>query len=87
MNGVPAHINHNSAKQDFTVPETSDLSLIGEYPMNVQAEISYFSDHTKTATTVKNAEFDFTVFMTPCSITDYIDSLRIVEIRYALGEP
>ena len=31
--------------------------------------------------------FDFTVFMTPCRITDYIDTLKVDEIRYSLGEP
>lgn len=25
--------------------------------------------------------------MNPCIVTDYIDSLRVIEIRYALGEP
>ena len=47
---VPAHVNHDSLAQDFTVPATNDLNLIGSYPITVQAEIIHFLDHTKTIT-------------------------------------
>ena len=86
-NVVPTHINHDPTGQDFTVPATSDLSLIGSYPITVRAELSFPSDHTKTSTTVIDNQFDFTVFLTPCTITDYVDTQKVNTIRYALGEP
>ena len=69
------------------MPAKSDVSLIGSYLINVKAELTIFDDYTKTASTTIENSFDFTVYLTPCQITDYVDTLRVIEIRYVLGTP
>lgn len=32
-------------------------------------------------------DYDFTVYIEPCVVTDYVASLQVIEIRYALNTP
>ena len=46
VTGLPAFVTHNEAAKDFTIPQTSDLSLIGVYTVTIRSEISVPDDYT-----------------------------------------
>ena len=46
VSNLPPFAVHNQANADFTVPQTSDLSLIGIYTVTVQGAISVPDDET-----------------------------------------
>ena len=35
LQNLPAFVNHNLAQSDFTIPQNSDLSILGEYTANI----------------------------------------------------
>ena len=39
LTNLPSFIQHNEAQSDFTLPQTSDLSLIGKYVVTIRSEI------------------------------------------------
>ena len=47
LTNLPSFVTHNLATSDFTIPQTFDLSLIGEYKVHIRSEISIPNGFTK----------------------------------------
>ena len=44
---LPTFVTHNApVSDDFTIPQTADLNLIGQYPVTIRSEICVPDDHT-----------------------------------------
>ena len=41
LTNLPTFLTHNEDSSDFTMQESSDLSLIGEYIVNIKSEIRW----------------------------------------------
>lgn len=82
---VSSFMSHNEASQDFTVLESQDQRLIGEYTFTVKSEISVPTDHSKTAFTPFVIEFDILIIIDPCIVDSYFDTLTAQTIEYAIG--
>ena len=87
MTNTPSFVTHNTGNADFTIPETSDLNLIGEYTVTLRSEISVPDDANKSSFSVIFNEYDFVIRVEPCTVDSYIDTLRVTTIEYYLGEP
>ena len=85
LTNLPAFVTQNVAQADFTVPLNSDLSLIGQYPVTIRGEIQVPIDAKKSAYDTLFVEYDFLVTIEPCRITDYVGSVRVIELRYNVG--
>ena len=46
LTNLPSFVTHNEASSDFTIPQTGDLSLLGEYTVTIKSEICVPDDHT-----------------------------------------
>ena len=79
--------SHDLTLREWVVHETLDLSLIGAYPIMLRYEIEQYTDYTKSATEIIFNEYEFTIYINPCIVTDYIASLQVTEIRYVLNSP
>ena len=80
LTNLPIFVLHNSlTSDDFTVPYTNDLELIGSYVVTIKSEICVPNDYTQGACTVMLSEHDFTVFMEPCLVTNY-DATTVVDV-------
>ena len=85
LTNLPAFVTQNVPEADFTVPSTLDLSLIGQYTVTIRGEIQVPVDAKKSAYTTHAEEYDFLVTIEPCIITDYADTVRVIELRYNIG--
>lgn len=80
LTDLPVFVTHNApVSDDFTVPQSNDLALIGSYTVTIKSEISIPNDYTKTTFTTMSAEYEFTVFMEPCLVTKY-EATRIIDV-------
>ena len=80
---LPTFVTHNAAtNDDFTVPVTSDLSLIGSYPVTIRSEILVPDDYTQSTFTPKFVEYEFIVFIEPCLVTSYDATTIVTRIIY-----
>ena len=66
---------HDLTLREWVVSETLDLSLIGAYPITLRHEIEQYTDYTKSKTEIIFNEYEFTIYINPCIVTDYIVSL------------
>lgn len=82
-----AHVEYREPRRDFRVSKTIDLSLIGSYDITVNAEVTHFTDSSKSDTVTVLTPMTFTLFIEPCVVTDYVDTTTIIEIYYPLGTP
>ena len=87
LTNLPPFVTHNEATSDFTIPQTSDLSLIGEYIVTLRSEISIPDDYTMTTYTTLFVEYDFIIRMEPCLVTTYTDTTKVTAIVYNIGAP
>ena len=71
VTNLPDFITHNEDSSDFTLPQTSDLSLIGTYTVTIRSEIQVPEDHTGSSFKTLFAEYDFVITVEPCLITSY----------------
>lgn len=55
--------------------------------MTIKSEVSFFSDFSKTTTTTLVAEYTFTIYIEPCIVSNYYDSVTIQTITYFIGDP
>jgi hypothetical protein len=85
LTNLPSFVTHNKAAADFSLPQMSDLDLIGSYVVTMRSEIRIPDDHTATSHTTMFEEYDFTIFVEPCQVTSYSVSLEVVDISYNLG--
>ena len=51
VTNLPNFANHNEPSSDFTIPQNSDLDLIGEYTVTLKSEIHVPDDHSKATYT------------------------------------
>ena len=63
LTGLPTFVTHNENNSDFTIPQTSDLSLLGEYPVTIRSEICVPDDHTQSTCSTMFVEYDFLIVM------------------------
>ena len=75
LTNLPVFVTHNLATSDFTVPATNDLSLIGSYVVNIKSSISVPTDWTQSSFLIFFADYDFTVYIEPCVVNDYVATL------------
>ena len=68
LTNLPHFVTHNEVSSDFTVPQSTDVSHIGEYTVNIKSEIQVPNDQTKTTFTTHEVNYDFLVVIDPCSI-------------------
>ena len=60
---------------------------MGSYPITITAEVSHPTDYTKASTTTVLGTHTFVIYVQPCSVVNYSDTLKASEIRYMIGEP
>ena len=85
VTNLPAFMTHSEANSDFTIPQTTDLSLIGSYTMTLRSEILVPTDYTLTDFTTMFVEYDILVLIEPCLVTTYTDTITVTEIFYNIG--
>ena len=85
FDAVSSFMTHDKTNQDFTIKETTDLRLIGEYTFTLRSEISVPKDHSKTAYIPFVVEYDIQVFIEPCVVDSYEDTLTADLIEYSIG--
>ena len=86
LTNLPTFVTQNVPEADFTVPSSFDLSLIGQYTVTIRGEIQVPVDAKKSQYTTFAQEYDFLVTISPCIITDYVDTVRVIELRYNIGQ-
>ena len=87
VTNLPVFAKHNPATSDFTVPQTTDLTLLGEYIVTLRSEICVPNDHTKAACKTMFVEYDFRILVGPCIVNTYTDTKRVGDISYNIGAP
>ena len=88
LTNLPAFLSHNApGTDDFSLPSQSDLSFIGSYVVTIRSEIQVPDDYTNSVFTTKFVEYDFTVFIEPCVVNTYSDTLKVTLIEYFIGDP
>jgi len=63
LTDLPTFATHNEASSDFTIPQTGDLDLLGEYTVKIRSEICVPDDHTNDSCSPFVSEYDFTIVM------------------------
>ena len=63
LTNLPSFATHNEDSSDFTIPQTGDLSLLGEYPVRIRSEICVPDDHTQNTCKAMFKEYEFIVVM------------------------
>lgn len=62
LTNLPTFVTHNAPNSDdFTIPQTTDASLIAAYTVTIRSEISVPDDYSKTTFTTMSAEHDFII--------------------------
>ena len=85
LTNLPSFVTHNEASSDFTIPQTGDLSLLGEYPVTIRSEICVPDDHTQNTCTTMFKEYDFVVVMQPCIVDTYTADQAVGDLSYNIG--
>ena len=87
LTDLPTFVIHNGpSSDDFTVPQTNDLNLIGSYTVTIRSEICVPDDHTQASCTPMFAEYEFTVLMEPCLVSTYKATTKITVIVYNVNQ-
>ena len=64
LTDLPVFVTHNApTTDDFSIPQTADLALIGSYPVTIRSEICVPDDHTLATCTPFEVDYDFKVVM------------------------
>lgn len=87
LTDLPAFVSHNDGSSDFTVPQNGDLSLIGEYTVNIKSEIKVPDDYTLSTFRTYEVNYDFLVIIDPCVVDSYTASIVAADITYDIGTP
>jgi len=85
LTNLPPFVTHNEGSSDFTIPQTTDLSLLGEYTVSLKSEICVPDDYTKGNCTPFAVEYDFKVIMEPCLVSTYLATKEVGDISYNIG--
>ena len=81
---MPAWAQHNEDTSDFTIPQTSDLSLIGEYEVTIKSEILVPKDYTKAEYEPRTVEYTFSILIEPCIVSEFM-TVPISNVVYTIG--
>ena len=85
---MPVFVTHNvGPDDDFTIPQNSDLSIIGEYTANIKSLITVPDDYTKSTFTDWFVQYDFKIYIEPCLVNTYVSTLDAGPITYSIGDP
>ena len=85
LTNLPPFVQHNEASSDFTIAQTTDLSLLGEYIVTLRSEICVPDDYTQATCTTMFVEYDFTVYIDPCIVNTYTATQLVGDISYNIG--
>ena len=83
LTNLPTFVTHNEANSDFTISQTNDLNLIGQYTVTIKSEICVPVDEI-TCNTLE-VEYDFLVTMQPCIVNTYDEIIKVPDITYYIG--
>ena len=87
LTNLPVFVTHNApTSDDFTVPYSDDLGLIGSYVVIIRSEIQIPDDYTKTTFSTMSAQHEFTVFVEPCLVSTYLATKQISAIVYNVNQ-
>jgi hypothetical protein len=78
-------MSHDIGPASFYLPKSVDLSLLGEYTFTIRSEITVPDDYTMTTSTVIFVEEIVTVYVEPCFVDTYIDTIRVADITYNIA--
>ena len=87
LTDLPTFTNHNLGASDFTIPQNSDLGILGEYLVNIESRISVPDDYTKGSYTDFVVAYNFNIFIEPCLVTSYDSTIVAGPIEYFVGDP
>ena len=65
--------------------ETEDASLIGAYTVTLRSEISFPDDYTLATFTTMTDQYDFTIYIEPCKITNFEATIVVPTLTYQLN--
>lgn len=83
ISNLPVFATHNGpTTDDFSLPQTTDLSLLGSYTVTVRSEIQVPNNYSKTTFTTWFAEHDFVIYMEPCLVSSYDATTVVTRIVY-----
>ena len=68
---MPAAVVYSDTSKDFSVPLLTDNTNCGAYLITIRNEISVPDDAEKSSFTPMVVEYDFTIFIEPCSVDTY----------------
>ena len=86
LTDLPTFVTHNvPASQDFTIPSTTDLSLIGEYTVNISGSVCPPTGGMICTSISDN--YDFVVYIEPCLVNTYEATQVVGPITYRVGDP
>ena len=85
VTNLPIFTTHSEPNSDFTIPQNSDLSIIGSYTVTLRSEITIPDDYTMTTYTTLFVEYDFIILIEPCIVTTYTDTTTVTVIFYNIG--
>ena len=87
LTNLPVFVTHNApTTDDFTVPYSDNLDIIGSYVVTIRSEISVPDDYTKTTFTTMFDEHDFVVFIEPCLVSTYEATKQVIAIVYNVNQ-
>ena len=85
LSSLPVFVTHKLPTSNFDITKTIDLSLIGSYVVTIRSEIKVPNDFTGTSFTTMFDQYQFTVFVEPCLVSFYTDTLKVADINYNIG--
>ena len=77
LTNLPAFVTHNELTSDFTIPQNTDLSIIGSYTVGLRSEIKIPTDSSMTSYTTMFEEYDFVILIEPCIVNTYKDTQTV----------
>ena len=86
VTGLPSFVTHEETDKNFKITSTSDLNLIGVYPVTIKSVILVPTDSTKTDFIEEMVEYTFDIRIEPCQIGDFMDQPMATGITYSVGE-
>ena len=85
IENLPDFATHNAASGDFTIPQTVDLSILGQYSVTVRAEIDIPSHKSGTPSDTIASELLFEIQVNPCEVNEYSRQLVPATIFHKVG--
>ena len=87
VTNMPEFMTHDEINSEFTISIVTDLSKIGSYVITIKSEIQIPDDAVLSSYTTMSASYDLTVYLKPCEVDSYFDSITVGIIDYFIGTP